>query len=644
MTPRIHKAPFDDRFLQVYAGYLIMSDPKVALTELIANAWDASATRVEITYPNDHGDRFAVGDNGHGMSKRQFHDRFMKFGYRRLDEQGQYTEVPSDVTAVKQRRAFGKNAKGKHAAFLFGRTFRVRTWRDGIGHEFEVSPSQQHGLIYSELGEFTSPGHGTEIYVEKAFAPSITEDTVRTDIGMRFLSDPSFEVFVNGKRVSFSDIPEENLQREFIEIDGLGRITATIINTDHTDRTTHHHGIAWWVDGRLVGECTWKGTGHEHLFDGRRTSAKRYTFIVEADFLNEPDVILPDWTAFNPKNDLYIQTNQRVGNFVRDYILELSKETRAERFDEIKSDNNGLLKTMTLVGREKWEEFVQEVQRECQSISDDDLGRLAGILAKMEVSDSKYGLLQQLAGMDSENLDELNNLLCKWDIDLAKIVLDELQGRLTLLEQLRLRVANKESHEVLDLQPLFYRGLWIFGPEYETIEFTSNQGMTTVVRDLFGSKDTGSLNRPDFVVIPDGTVGLYSVPKYDDEDGEEIGPDKLTIVELKKPGVRIGKEEKDQPFKYAAELDRRGLIKPFTQVSCFVLGDSIDPVYARQSTEWDGRLKTRPLDYNTVINRAKSRSLNLYEKVKNAPFLKETKVEEFLRDRAQSTLNFAEFV
>lgn len=38
---------FDDRFLDRYAGPII-SDTAVAIVELVANAWDAYATRVDI--------------------------------------------------------------------------------------------------------------------------------------------------------------------------------------------------------------------------------------------------------------------------------------------------------------------------------------------------------------------------------------------------------------------------------------------------------------------------------------------------------------------------------------------------------------------------------------------------------------------
>ena len=46
------------------------------------------------------------------------------------------------------------------------------------------------------------------------------------------------------------------------------------------------------------------------------------------------------------------------------------------------------------------------------------------------------------------------------------------------------------------------------------------------------------------------------------------------------------------------------------------------------------------MDYDTVIVRAKSRLLNLYKKVSNAPFLEETRVKEFLLEKSQPELSY----
>jgi len=76
MSGTTQNALFDDQFLEAYAGHSIMKDPKVALMELIANAWDAGATKVEILLPSENGDRFSILDNGHGMTEKTFSRTF----------------------------------------------------------------------------------------------------------------------------------------------------------------------------------------------------------------------------------------------------------------------------------------------------------------------------------------------------------------------------------------------------------------------------------------------------------------------------------------------------------------------------------------------------------------------------------------
>lgn len=39
---------FDERFLESFVGNSIFTDSKIAIIELIANAWDAGATNVQI--------------------------------------------------------------------------------------------------------------------------------------------------------------------------------------------------------------------------------------------------------------------------------------------------------------------------------------------------------------------------------------------------------------------------------------------------------------------------------------------------------------------------------------------------------------------------------------------------------------------
>lgn len=629
-------ALFDDRFLESFAGKGIISDPKIAIIELIANSWDAASTKVEITWPIEDGDKFSISDNGHGMTEQQFNKRFRTLAYNRSKEQGDYAEVPKDLKLlIGKRPTFGKNGKGRLSGFAFGEFFQVKTWRDQKEVHYKVFSDITNILAFENLGENSRDGHGTEIFVNNSFKPNISFEQIKIEIGMRFMTDPHFEVIVNNEKITFLDIPEENIVNIEVEVEGVGKIPIIVIDVKDTDKSTQQHGIAWHVKNRLVGECTWKGSGNEHLIDGRRIAAKRYIFIVKADCL--VNAVTPDWTTFFPTDATYKKVFPKVQEEIKNYILELYKENREATFKEIEQLTKPILKDIGLVGREKWETFITTVQEECPSISQNDLEKVGKLLANLEQTDSKYSLIAILSSSSPEELENLNSMLKKWNINLAKIILDEVEYRMRLIEKLQSRVINNLTDEVHELQPLFHRGLWIFGPEYETIEYTSNVGMTNVIQKLFGVNITGSGLRPDFAIMKDGSVGLYSFPKYDDEGGE-IGIDRLTIVELKKPGVPLGNEEVNQSWKYVKELLDKGLLKQYSKVTCFVLGSELVPFEAEKTTKMDGNVIIQPLDYDTVMRRAKSRLLNLFDKVKNAPYLEDTRIKEYLREKEQAEL------
>jgi hypothetical protein len=200
------------------------------------------------------------------------------------------------------------------------------------------------------------------------------------------------------------------------------------------------------------------------------------------------------------------------------------------------------------------------------------------------------------------------------------------QSRLKLIEELDQKLRDEVLSEVGDLQPLFERSLWVFGPEFESLEFTSNRGMTEVIRKLFGSDTTGTLLRPDFAMLPDGSAGFYSRDSHD-LGGDVDGVSRLVIAEIKKSGVTISSKEKDQPWRYVKELREKGLVTDASTITCFVLGSRLDPNEVGNDTKWDGRVTIIPMTYNTFIRRAEKRMLGLRNKLRDAPFLRDLGVD-----------------
>ena len=67
---------FEEDYLLRELGQLAHT-PQVALTELVANAWDAGASNVDITIPDERGGELTIIDDGHGMTKDQFKQRLV---------------------------------------------------------------------------------------------------------------------------------------------------------------------------------------------------------------------------------------------------------------------------------------------------------------------------------------------------------------------------------------------------------------------------------------------------------------------------------------------------------------------------------------------------------------------------------------
>jgi hypothetical protein len=611
---------FEERFLEKYVGTKLLSDPVTAVIELIANSWDASATEVYIQWPDERGDDFTILDNGCGILEEEFIKIWSTMAYDRTKTNGKYA---SDNGLHLNRIAFGRNGIGRFAGFCFAEDYYVSS-RTKNGKEFNyIVTSKIEGKPLALIKDGSSSRlkkNGMKITIKNANVHGKTLDEIRSEIGMRFFSNETFKVHVQNKLITFDDISSQNISEEALSI-GENIAKIIIIDTIDTDKSTKHHGIAWKINNRLVGDITWDGLSNQYNLDGRRMESRRYSFIVIADFLQ--NYVLPDWSGFEKNNKIVFDTLSFVYKFIWNKMIDLSKDQREASFSRIKQSLNTEIKKMSPLKKEKWEQFIKTVQEKCPNLNEPELSTLGSVLANLELSQDKYDLLNQLNDLSPDRLDDLNDILQKWSVEYAKIILDEIENRLSLLKQLEQKLYAKKADEVHELQPLFEKGLWIFGPEFESIEFTSNKGMTTVIQDLFGDKIKASLNRPDFVIRPDSSVGLYSRPSYD-ENFEEIGVERLIIIELKAPGVELRDDEINQPKKYADELFSKGILQSNkSKVTCFVIGGSIAEGQEGESTYRNEAVKIRPIVYDIVIRRAKSRLFNLYDKIKESPFMKD---------------------
>jgi histidine kinase/DNA gyrase B/HSP90-like ATPase len=602
---------FGTNFLKDYAGQII-NDSRVAIVELVANSYDAGATRVEIKWPSESGKPFSITDNGLGMTREEFLYRWRKLAYSRADEQGFSVEFPANVKNL-TRTAFGRNGKGRLAPFCFSDSYTVESTKDGNCIEAEVTLSDDGAVpFYCEIkSEKAQLGHGTVIR-GRTDRSAVSPEWVSELIGSKFSVDPDFAIRVNGELVTLYSL--EGVWRQELTIPDIGKVTVHRIDSHGQDRTMKLRGITWWVNRRMVGEPSWEGLdGVGRYLDGRTSEAKRFSFVVEADLLKENT--LADWTGFvETEKSQAVKT--AVHEFVENAFVDLFSGQRKEEKKRALERSRGLLRSLPATSRASIGHFIDEVLAKCPKLSHRDLSLTVEVYAKLEQTKSGYDLLQQLASCSPDDLDTWNGLMQSWTATNAEIVLNEIEKRITLIRKLQELVRSKSADELHDLQPLFERGLWIFGPEYEGIEFRANRTMVEIVHKFFKKSGVAvTRKRPDIVALPDSSIGLYSSNSYS-QDGEVDGVSKVLIVELKRGGFRLAQRELDQARDYGVELQTTGAVQQMTRVECWVLGAELAP--GLQQNKIGETLTVRPTVYDTILARAHARIFNLQRRIEES--------------------------
>ena len=100
-----------------HLGIQMYQSPVNAIAELVANAWDADATSVEIELPESVADpsaTFVIGDNGIGMDFDECQNLFLAVGRNRRGDEAE--EKTADGRPVLGRKGIGKFAGFRDSA------------------------------------------------------------------------------------------------------------------------------------------------------------------------------------------------------------------------------------------------------------------------------------------------------------------------------------------------------------------------------------------------------------------------------------------------------------------------------------------------------------------------------------------------
>ncbi|MBD8526235.1 ATP-binding protein [Pseudoxanthomonas sp. CAU 1598] len=605
----IQNSLFEEDYLLRELGQ-VAHVPQVALTELVANAWDAGASKVDLILPDHLDGTLTVTDDGHGMTPEQFKKRWMTLRYDRLRHQGANVEFPRGRNA-RPRRSYGRNGVGRHGLLCFADEYQVETWRDGVLATFVVGTESGPSpfVLRSEtLGRCEGSGTRLSVSVTRNL-PDAYE--ILTVLAARFVHDQEFEIRVNGAQRSFNEI-EGRVSEETLVL-GHGRTAkVTVIDSTHVNHSSVHQGIAFWVQGRLVGSPSWT-IGQVASFDGRTRFARRYKVIVDTQGF-ESDVE-QDWTAFRATEDvrdLHRATAEHIGKVAQDlasFVVEAASE-------DALTQNRAELASLGQGARLEVAEFTKVVAQEHPTISPDFLATAVKAVINLERTKSGAALLQKLSSLPPDDVDGLDRLLTEWSIKDALRVLDEIDSRISVIETIQRLADDPHTDELHTLHPLILRSRWLFGPEFESHEYCSNVTLKSVARELFKSTEAQFINerqRPDIVVLPDKTTWqMTGIESFNPADPTLTQIQNVLVIELKKGGFELTRKEVNQADGYVQDIAQSGAMSGAPHVCAWVVGQTIGA-----GVERDKRLgnpeygRVRAATFAWLVDTANARLLRL---------------------------------
>ena len=618
----------------------ITSNNDIALTEFIANAWDAGAHQVDITIPDEEHEIISVEDDGTGMTDEEFRSRWMTLSYDRQKRQGKEVVFPDGVEGTK-RIAYGRNGIGRHGMLCFSNSYSVETWRDGVCNTYDIDISQGDApfkIVRHTTADKT--GHGTKVY---AFVDRHLPDALSmTDIlSARFMYDPKFIVRINGRSIDLSQHKGVVYTTQFTT-PAKASMTMTVIDSEKTAAKSQQHGVAFWVSGRLVGQPSWSYKNITFL-DGRLRAAKRYTIIIKTDDLI--DDVLPDWSGFIDSPNMashFRGVKYQVDAFIKSVMRDQISDVRRDVINSARDE----LETLNISGQRNVSAFLERVTEENPIVAPDYLHSAVEAMISIERAKKGEQLLSQLSQMSPDQIDKLAEILDNWDVDDIAAVIGEIDRRIVVIEAIRRIYEDKGTEELHTLHPLVLNSRWLFGAQYDSPMFMSNSTLSSVVKKLFKDEDydlsviSNPKRRPDIICLKKYSFKAVCTERIDSSAGEIMKPDQILIIEVKRGGFEITDDEVSQVNYYVRQIRKSSVLHSSAKIEAYVVGAQLGDIDTLIDTD-SGTIHA--VTYGQLVDTASVKLFRLRDRLKEHydALGQESIVEKALKECSQTKMDLS---
>ena len=529
-----------------HLGINLYSNNPAVLAEAVANAWDADAENVSITFSR-RARKIVIEDDGHGMTGEDINEKFLRVGRRRRQTEPR--------TPSLHRPVMGRKGIGKLSLFSIADTIEVQSAKDGRRAGFTMSLKDIKKVI-----DGTPPGGGTyypkplpstQLVVESGTRITLrklrrglsrTEEPLRRRLARRFsIIGPqhSFSIVINGTPVGIEDrhyYPmlqfiwyygprgedcvkhcKKVVHAEERAVNGLDGWIGTVDKPSQLkDEDDSLNKVVLMARGKLIQEDILAGVG------GARLYTKYIIGELQADHLDD-----------DRKED--IATTSRQSVVEEDPRVRLLKKEVASELKHIRDqwtkhrNKQGRKVALENPAIKKW---FNELRRDDMRRAEQIFGKINQITTDDPVQRSTlftYGVFAFEHMKAKRNLDALKELSGKRLVEFGEVFSDQddleaslyhqiVKSRLLVIRALEKRVEGNDLEKTI--QKHLFDHLWLLDPSWERA--TVGAYMERKVSSEFEKLDRGPMKGQDL-----GRVDI----KYSTAAGTHI------IVELKRASV-----------------------------------------------------------------------------------------------------------
>lgn len=603
LTMEVQMTVIDNLGLKMYTTL-----PPV-ISELVANSWDAEAGSVTIEIPEGaitEEAEIVITDDGLGMTFEEVDAAYLKIGRNRRQAEG------TELTPNMGRKVMGRKGIGKLSAFGIANEVLVETFKDGKCVKFhmdiEAIRSTPNGRTYHPPFEEYDLGTnkcGTRVRLKKLKRTRpIDVRTVRQNLARMFsVLGEDFRVSINGKEIT----PEERNLRGMTEYEweideeikeNTGWKVTGWIGTFRNPVGEDLGGIVVMARGKLIQRPTF------FEVTGGKEHARAYMAgELHAEFFDGDEDLMG--TA---RNSIVWESEegQAFLDWIRGKIVKISNEwsekRRTER-EKIIRENPEFKEWLGNLSKQE-SRLANRVIRAITSGESFPKERVLELAEFMKESFS-YQAFRDLADQISETPTEqdarLISLFEEWEFLRAKEMLRLFEGNLATIEKLDTFIKTN-AREIPTIHRFFREFPWVLDPRWT--DYQDEVSYSELLRRNFPDDDFPEENRRiDFMAIGFG--------------------DTIHVVELKRPGYRIGKKDLRQLEDYVVFIKTRLGTDPdvsYRSVAGYLICEDMQTssdLRERITNLENNRMYVRKYtDLLAMAKRLHEKYIKLYEKLK----------------------------